>query len=402
MRIFQLNTVCGIKSTGRIAAEIGKLVEAEGGVCRVGCGANPVPPHAEHMAYKTLSVFQRKLYTLMIRYFDADGFWNRTGTRRLIREMERFQPDVVHLHNIHGGYLHAETLFRYLKKKNLPVVWTLHDCWPFTGHCAYFDYSGCQRWLTGCHHCPHKTSYPVCVGLDRSRSHHIRKRKAFTGLSNLTMVIPCQWLSQHLSRSCLQDYPVRVIYNGVDLTSFRPTPGDIRQRYGIPDGRLILAVAAEWDERKGLRYLIKAAGKLGPDDHFVVIGLSPEQIAVLPENMLGIQHTASVDELAQWYTAADCFANPSMEDNMPMVNLEALACGTPIAAFRTGGTPEAIDETTGIVVDKGDVDGLCQAIRQLTPKTPERVEACLRRAQRFDAKQTFEEYLTLYREVQKG
>ena len=175
MRIFQLNPVCGIKSTGRIAAEIGKLVEAEGGVCRIGTGANPVPPAIQPMAYKTLTVPKRKLYTLMIRYLDADGFFNRMGTRRLIREMERFQPDVVHLHNIHGGYLHAETLFRYLKKKNLPVVWTLHDCWPFTGHCAYFDYSGCTRWLTACHHCPQKTSYPVCIGLDQSRRNHQRK-----------------------------------------------------------------------------------------------------------------------------------------------------------------------------------------------------------------------------------
>ncbi|MBQ8149785.1 MAG: glycosyltransferase [Clostridia bacterium] len=402
MRIFQLNTVCGIKSTGRIAAEIGRLVEAEGGVCRIGTGANPVPPHAEHMAYKTLSVFQRKLYTLMIRYFDADGFWNRIGTRRLIREMERFQPDVIHLHNIHGGYLHAQTLFRYLKQKNLPVVWTLHDCWPFTGHCAYFDYSGCQRWLTDCHHCPQKGSYPVCVGLDRSRSNHQRKRKAFTGLPNLTMVVPCRWMQQPLSQSFLRDNPVRVIYNGVDLTSFHPMPSELRQQHGIAHGKLILAVAAEWDERKGLRYLIKAAEKLGSDYHFVVIGLSPEQIATLPEGMLGIQHTANVQELAQWYTAADCLANPSMEDNMPMVNLEALACGTPIAAFRTGGTPEALDEATGIVVDKADVDGLCNAIRALTPKTPERTEACLRRAQRFDTKQTFEEYLRLYRELQRG
>lgn len=399
MRIFQLNTVCGIKSTGRIAAEIGKLVEAEGGQCRIGCGANPVPDAVAHMAFKTLSVPKRKLYTQMIRFFDADGFFNRSGTRRLIREMERFQPDVVHLHNIHGGYLHAETLFRYLRKKNLPVVWTLHDCWPFTGHCAYFDYSGCQRWLTQCRNCPQKHSYPVCIGLDRSRRNHIRKRKAFAGLSNLTMVTPCRWLQEHLRQSHMGGYPARVIYNGVDLTAFAPTPSDIRQRYGLTEGILLLAVAAEWDERKGLRYLLKAAKQLGPDYHFVIIGLSPEQIAALPEGLTGIQHTANVQELAQWYTAADCLVNPSMEDNMPMVNLEALACGTPIAAFRTGGTPEALSETTGLLVDKADVDGLCHAIRQLGPKTPERTEACLQRAQSFDAKRTFEDYLRLYREV---
>lgn len=402
MRIFQLNTVCGIKSTGRIAAEIGKLVEAEGGVCRIGCGANPVPAAVEHMAFKTLSVFKRKLYSQMIRFLDADTRFNYLGTLRLIREMERFQPDVVHLHNIHGGYLHVKILFRYLQKKNLPVVWTLHDCWPFTGHCAYFDYSGCQRWQTQCHHCPQKRSYPVCIGLDNSRRNHQLKRRIFTSLSNLTMVTPCHWMRQPLSQSCLGKYPVRTIYNGVDLSSFRPQPSHIRRRYGVEDGCLLLAVAADWDERKGLRYLLDAAARLGSGYHWVVIGLSPEQISALPEGIIGIQHTADVTELAQWYTAADCLVNPSMEDNMPMVNLEALACGTPIATFRTGGCPEAVDEQTGIVVDKADVAGLCDAIRQLTPKTEECVNACLQRAQMFDARKTFEEYLALYRELAGG
>jgi len=399
MRIFQLNTVCGIKSTGRIAAEIGKLVEADGGQCRIGCGANFVPGWAEHMAYKTLSVPKRRLYSLITRYFDADSCFNFFGTWKLTREMEKFQPDVVHLHNIHGGYLHAGVLFRYLKKKNIPVVWTLHDCWPFTGHCAYFDYSGCERWKTACHDCPQQRSYPVCLGLDGSRRNHKRKRRQFTSLKNLTMVVPCQWMRQPLGESYMHKYPVRTIYNGVDLNSFRPVESDLRKRYGLENAKLVLAVAADWDERKGLRYLLQAAEKLGDGSRFVVIGLSRAQVEALPEGIIGIEHTASVEELAQWYTAADCLLNPSMEDNMPMVNLEALACGTPIATFRTGGCPEAVDENTGIVVEKADVDGLCEAIRQLCPKTEERKAACLKRAQLFDSRRTFENYLNLYKEL---
>ena len=401
MRIFQLNTVCGIKSTGRIAAEIGKLVEADGGECRIGCGANFVPESVCHMAYRTLSVPKRKLYSLIIRYFDGDTCFNAFGTWKLTREMDRFQPDVVHLHNIHGGYLHAGVLFRYLKKKQIPVVWTLHDCWPFTGHCAYFDYSGCERWKTGCHHCPQQRSYPVCLGLDGSRRNHKRKRKLFTAPDNLTMVAPCEWMRLPLGESYMSKYPVRVVYNGVDLNSFRPVESDIRKRFGVEDTKLVLAVAAEWDERKGLRYLVQAAQKLGREYTFVVIGLSKAQVEALPEGMIGIEHTANVDELVQWYSAADCLANPSMEDNMPMVNLEALACGTPIATFRTGGCPEAVDEHTGIVVEKEDVDGLCEAIRQLTPKTEARKAACLERSKLFDAAQTFENYLKLYRELCK-
>lgn len=399
MRIFQLNTVCGIKSTGRIAAEIGKLVEADGGECLIGTGANFVPDPAKHMAVKTLSVPKRKAYSLLIRWLDAEGCFNWFGTWKLTRKMESFRPDVVHLHNIHGGYLHAGMLFRYLKKKNIPVVWTLHDCWPFTGHCAYFDYSGCERWQTRCHDCPQLHSYPVCRGVDGSGRNHIRKQKQFTSLPNLTMVAPCRWMTEPLGKSYMKDYPVRVIYNGVDLKSFRPVESDIRKRFGVENGKLVLAMASDWDERKGLRYLIKAAEKLGGDYHFVVIGLSKAQVDALPKGMVGIEHTANVEELVQWYSAADCLANPSMEDNMPMVNLEALACGTPIVTFRTGGCPEAVDEKTGIVVEKEDVDGLCEGIRRITPKTEECKAACLERSKMFDAASTFENYLKLYKEL---
>ena len=399
MRIFQLNTVCGIKSTGRIAVEIGRLVEKDGGQCMIGCGANDVPPEAEHMAYKTLSVPHRRLYSLITKLFDADTRFNASGTRKLIREIERFAPNVIHLHNIHGGYLHAGVLFRYLQKKNIPVVWTLHDCWPFTGHCAYFDYSGCEKWKTRCHHCPQQRSYPVCIGLDNSKGNHARKRRLFTSLDNLTMVTPCEWMKEPLGQSYMGKYPVRTIYNGVDLSSFRPVESNIRRRYGLEDGRLVLAVASDWDERKGLRYLVEAAAKLGKDYHFVIIGLSSAQVAELPEGMTGIEHTANVQELVEWYSAADCLANPSMEDNMPMVNLEALACGTPVVTFRTGGCPEAVDEGTGIVVDKADVDGLCDTIRRMTPKTEACKAACLKRSERFSAASTFENYLALYREL---
>jgi len=401
MRIFQLNTVCGIKSTGRIAVEIGKLVEADGGQCLIGCGANYVPPEAEHMAVKTLSVTKRRLYSLLIRLFDAETCFNLIGTIRLTKEMDRFAPDVVHLHNIHGGYLHAGVLFRYLKKKNIPVVWTLHDCWPFTGHCAHFSYIGCEKWKTQCASCPQKGRYPICIGLDGSRRNHARKRKLFTSLNNLTMVAPCEWMRQPLEQSYMKKHAVRTIYNGVDLQSFRPTESDLRVRFGLENCRLVLAAASDWDERKGLKYLIQAAQKLGKDYRFVVVGLSSAQVAALPDGMIGIEHTANVNELAQWYTAADCFANPTLEDNMPMVNLEALASGTPVVTFRTGGCPEAVDADTGIVVDQADVDGLCEAIRRITPKTDARKEACLQRAQFFSAARTFESYLNLYRELSR-
>lgn len=399
MRILQLNTVCGAKSTGRIAWEIGKLVEADGGECYIACGAGFIPEEAKPFAYQTIRPIKRKAYSLFRKLFDGEGLMNASGTKALIRQIEIFEPDVIHFHNLHGCYLHLPTLCNYLAKKDIPIVWTLHDCWPFTGHCAYFDFSGCEKWKNGCHDCPQQKSYPACVGADGSARNYRLKKELFLSLKTLTMVAPCQWMKEPLGQSFLKDVPVRVIYNGVDLKGFQPTEGDLRQRYGLENSKVAVAVASDWDERKGLRFLLEASEKLGAEFCFVVIGLSREQVEALPENIIGIERTSSVNELAQWYTTADCLVNPSLEDNMPMVNLEALACGTPIAMFRTGGCPEAIDENTGIVVEKGDVDGLCEAIRSLCPKTEATRRACLERAKNFDAKRTFEQYLVLYKEL---
>lgn len=399
MRVFQLNTYCGVKSTGRIAVEIAKLVQAEGGACRIGYGVPGISEESEPFAYRVGSAWERKLHGAVRKLLDGEGYGSLLATRRLVREMRAFEPDLIHLHNVHGCYLHLPTLFGYLQKAHLPVVWTLHDCWPFTGHCAYFDYSGCERWKNGCHDCPQQRSYPVCIGLDGSKRNYRLKQSCFGGLNNLTFVAPCEWMKQPLSGSFLKEKPVRVIYNGVNLNVFAPTASDLRSRYGLTDRRICLSVAAEWDRRKGLPYLCEAARQMGETYCFVVIGLEQEQIQRLPANMLGLTQTSDTKELAAWYTAADCFVNPTLEDNMPMVNLEALACGTPVVTFATGGCPEAVDEATGLVVPKGDQSALCAAIAQMAGQKAQRAQQCVARAQRFDARHTFRAYLDLYKEL---
>lgn len=399
MRVFQLNTYCGVKSTGRIALEIARLVEADGGACQIGYGVPGIPPEARPYACRIGWPWERKLHGTMRKLADAEGYGSVLGTMGLVREMERFAPDIVHLHNLHGCYLNLPLLFQALRRMNRPVLWTLHDCWPFTGHCAYFDHCGCERWRSGCHDCPQQRAYPVCIGLDGSRRNYRMKKRVFTQLERLTFAAPCEWMAGPLRDSFLGRYPVRVIPNGVNRETFRPTPGDVRARYGLGDARVVLAVASEWDERKGLRYLTQAARKLGEEYRFVVIGLDEAQINALPGGMLGLTRTRDAAELAAWYTAADCLANPTLEDNMPMVNLEALACGTPVAVFRTGGCPEAVDESCGRVVDKGDVEGLCGAIAGLCREKAALMPACLRRAERFDAQNTFRAYLSLYEEL---
>ena len=397
MRIFQLNTFCGVKSTGRIASEIAKLVRQDGGECRVGYGVPGISEDSEPFAYRIGCRLERKIHAVFRKLFDAEGYGSLFATWQLIREMKAFKPELIHFHNLHGCYLNFPLLFRYLAHEDIPVVWTLHDCWPFTGHCAYFDFLGCDKWKDACFDCPQQKSYPVCIGLDGSRRNHKHKKKWFSSLKKLTFVAPCEWMTTPLKNSFLGKYPVHVIPNGVNREVFCPVNSDIRTQYGLEGKHLCLAVAAEWDERKGLKYLLQAARILGDDYHFVVIGLEPEQIQRLPEGITGLTRTYSTKELAAWYTAADCFVNPTLEDNMPMVNLEALACGTPVVVFETGGCPEAIDSSCGRVIPQGDLTELCNAIVDVCQQ--DMGESCLKRAELFDSDKGFQAYLALYKEI---
>lgn len=399
MKVFQLNTFCGVKSTGRIANEIAKLVENDGGKCLIGYGVPGISEDYERFAYRIGSKLERKIHAVIRKLFDAEGYGSLIATRRLIHKMKEFQPDLIHLHNLHGCYLHLPSLFRYLQKSNVPVVWTLHDCWPFTGHCAYFDFCGCTKWKKGCSNCPQQKSYPVCIGLDGSKRNYAMKKKAFSRLNNLTFVAPCQWMTQPLSASYMGKYPVRVIPNGVNLEVFKPTAGDLRQRYHLENKKICLAVAAEWDERKGLKFIQQASEQLGSEYVFVVIGLEKHQMNGLPQNVLPLERTADTNELAAWYTAADCLVNPTLEDNMPMVNLEALACGTPVVVFETGGCPEAVTRECGAVVPQSDVELFCKEIQRVSNNSAEMEKACLDRSRHFDCRNTFQAYLQLYKEL---
>ena len=401
MKIFQLNTFCGIKSTGRIATDIALLLEAEGHECRIGYGAGNVPKALERFAFRIGNPPERKWHGAIRKFFDAEGYGSHWGTLCLIRELKRFQPDVIHFHNLHGCYLNFRLLFRYLHKNQIPVAWTLHDCWSMTGHCAYFEYANCGKWRQQCGKCPQLRSYPICFGLDGSRRNLRHKKKLFSGLPKVRLVTPSLWLKSYVEQSWLNEYPAQVIYNGVDLAVFSPAVDKeyLRMRYQISEKYIVLAVAAEWDERKGLRYLLEAEKEWGSDYRLVIIGLSAVQISTLPKSIIGIQSTENVTELVAWYSVADVFVNPTLEDNMPMVNLEALACGTPVAVFKTGGCPEAIDETCGKVVEKGNAAELAQAVMTLAPQKQALIESCLHRACSFEAQTCYGQYLRLYKEL---
>ncbi len=398
MKIFELNTFCG-GSTGRIAVDIADYAAKQGAQTVLGFGAGNVSPQTEAYALRVGGKPGRKWHAALRKLLDAEGYGSVWATHQLIGFLKQYQPDVIHLHNLHGCYINHRLLFHYLQKANVPVLWTLHDCWAFTGHCAYFDRVGCERWKTECHDCPQKHAYPESVGLDGSRRNYRRKRALFTSLPNLTLVAPCGWLTERLADSYLAGLPVRVVYNGVDLNRFKPTASELRERYTLGKKRLVLAVASEWEERKGFAYLPQLARRLGDRYKLAVIGLSQAQTDALGGMALSIPRTESAEELAAWYSAADCFVNPTLEDNMPMVNLEALACGTPVVSFDTGGCAEAITPACGIVVPKGNIEALVAAIQKLALQKEQLQNACLLQAERFSAECSAAGYWELYQEA---
>ncbi len=382
-----INVVCGIKSTGRICTDLAQELERQGHVVKIAYGREKVPKRFAKYAVRIGTERDVCLHGIKARLFDATGFGSTSATRKFLTWVKEYDPDVIHLHNIHGYYLDVEILFDYLRTCGKRIIWTLHDCWAFTGHCAYFDYYNCEKWKTGCGGCVQKNEYPARVGRDHSKRNFLRKRQAFCGIDDMTIVTPSKWLADLVKESYLSEYSVEVIHNGVDVDVFKPTESDVKARYGCENKRIVLGVAAVWDRRKGLDAFIKIAEKLEDNYRIILVGLEKSQTLVLPENIIPIERTNNTKELAELYSAADVFVNPTLEDNYPTTNIEAIACGTPVITYDTGGSGESA-RYFGMVVEKDNVEVLLEAIKK--------GEFSL--DQRFDVnkKTCIKEYISLY------
>lgn len=292
-------------------------------------------------------------------------------------------------------------LFDYIKQHDIPVVWTLHDCWSFTGHCAYFDMAHCDKWKAGCNHCPSLKDYPPTWFFDRSEKSYNDKKETFSGVKNLTLCPPSEWLGKLTRESFLKEYPVEIINNGVDTDVFKPTVSNVREKYGIGSRKMILAVMNMFGKRKGSDYLEKMLPVLRDDEVLVVVGLKEEHLPLFTnEHAIAIQRTENVQELAALYSAADVFINPTLEDNFPTTNIEALACGTPIVTFRTGGSIESVTPETGLVVEQHDIEGLLSAIRTLAPMKQSMSSACVKKAKDdYNKNKQYLKYIDLYKRI---
>jgi len=405
MKILLINTVLNRGSVGRITGDLYRTIEKSGNEAILGIGREPWDSSYKGMVIGTKGDFYNHVSMNFI--FGEAGFGSVAVTKRFLSWIDEQKPDLIHLQNIHGFYIQIELLFEYIKKNNIPVVWTLHDCWPYTGHCAFYSFAACDKWKEGCHDCIHHAKvYPYSLLKDNSINTYSRKRKAFCGVKNMTIVTPSKWLKNELSQSFLREYPVEVIQNGIDLDIFTPdcVPGDENSESGNESQeKIILGVANVWELRKGLVYFKKLAKDL-PDNYKVhLVGVKKKQIKELKkefgDKMILTEHTNGQKELAKAYREAAVFVNATLEDNFPTTNLEALACGTPVITYETGGSGEAVTSETGMVVRRGDYDRLLNAVLDATKNDMFTKEACRSHAMNFNRDTRYEDYLKLYEKV---
>ncbi len=399
MRICQINGgVFG--STGRIIFNVSEKARQNKmeAICLSPVTSTNRFKEPGHKYIKIGNYKARQLSVLLARITGFNGCFSHFATVMALKKIKEFNPDIIHLHNMHDSYINLPMLFRFIKKHNIKTVWTLHDCWAFTGHCTHFVMYNCDKWQSECKNCSHKNVYPISL-FDNSKKMHRLKKKWIKGIKSLTIVTPSKWLAQMAKQSFLKEYPIQVINNGIDLNIFKPTPSDFRKKHGLENKKIVLGVAFGWGEKKGLDVFERLAETLDEDIKIVLVGTDSNIDAQLPKNILSIHRTQSQTELAEIYTAADLFVNCTREDTFPTVNIEALACGTPVITFKTGGSPEILDENCGIVVDLDDVDGIEMQIRYVLEQRPFSKEDCLNRAKQFDMNDKFMEYIELYKKL---
>jgi len=396
--IVQINSF-NFGSTGKIMLQTSELARKEGNTVYV-CYPKSRDNSKKEVENSILigNRYSRNIHLLLSKLTGLNGCFSYFSTKNFLRKLKKINPDVIHLHNLHNCYINLPLLFKYIKKNSIRVIWTLHDCWAFTGQCPHFVMAKCNKWKNGCHHCPSYKAYPQAY-VDRTKTMWKLKKKWFTGVKDMTIITPSKWLADLVSESFLKEYPVKVINNGIDLSVFKPTESDFRKKYSCEYKKIILGVALSWGKRKGLDVFVELSNRLSNEYQIVLVGTDDNTDKQLPDNIISIHKTANQTELAEIYTSADVFANPTREDTYPTVNIEAMACGAPVITFKTGGSPEMIDGNTGVVVECDDIDAFERSVIEVCKKGHYSREACIKNASKYDQKNRFLEYMNFINSI---
>ena len=405
MRVFEVNTICGTGSTGRIAAELAHMLEEKGDECCIAFSRGNAP--ADVTAYQFGNRWEIIWHGIMTRLTDRHGMYSKSATRELIGKIREYQPDVIHLHNLHGYYLNIELLFEFLKEYGKPVVWTLHDCWTYTGHCYHYECVHCSRWMQECHDCPLKKDYPGSLFLDRSRENYKKKKELFTSVPKLHLVTPSIWLREEVKKSFFGQpsklYPTGVpctaIPNGIDIEKFQKHVTDLKQKMGLEGKKIVLGVANVWTKQKGFEDFIALSKMLDESFRIVMVGVDKKRKKQLPDSIIALERTNHLDELIALYSIADVYFNSSIEETMGMTTGEAICCGTPVVVYRSTAIPESVGEGCGFVLEAGDLEGVKNAIVTISSDREPYSRACLAYKKRFDQRISNETYDRIYQEM---
>lgn len=397
MRILQINSVYDYGSTGRIVKSIHEKALENGFDSKVVYGRDMNGKKFDTNIYKISSNLDNKIHGVLSRIFDSHGLHSKSATRKLIKYIKEYKPDIIHLHNIHGYYVNYKILFKFLKTYNKPIVWTLHDCWSFTGHCAYYDFVKCAKWQNGCEKCPQKKSYPKSF-VDKSKKNYKLKTKLYVGM-NITICTPSTWLSQEVEKSILSKVKINVINNGIDLNNYQVRKSNFIEKNGLEGKMIILGVASMWEERKGISAFLKLSKMLDESFEIILVGQTDIDLSSY-KNIFYVKRTDSIEELVDIYNSSDVFFNPTLEDNYPTVNIEAISCGVPIITYDTGGSPEVINSKNGFVVKVNDLDSVVEKLHEIKNGNYNREEISKDSIQ-YSQDSKFTEYIDLYKSLNK-
>ena len=379
-KVLYINSVCGFGSTGRIVADLTKTDDYESLVC-----FGRKKDFANVNSFQFANFFDNAFGAIRTILFDNNLNICTNATRRLIKKIKEYNPDIIHLHNIHGYYVNVEMLINFLKEYGKPVVWTFHDCWPFTGYCSDAYYVNCEKYQKECVNCDHWFAYPFSLFKQNVTKDFNRKKELFRGFDNLTIVTPSKWLGGICNLSFLRNMNTVTVNNGIDLNDFKPSKAKNNKF-------TVLAVASFWTKDKGSEDLNKLVKLLDKDIEVVVVGNGSDKIDVVK----AISHTNNKAELVDLYSSAHVLVNPTLDDNFPSVNIESIACGTPVITYRTGGSPEIIDGKTGVVVDKGNYRAMAEVVNKLYRNYYFKSEDCVKRSKRYSKEVMKKEYQKLY------
>lgn len=402
MKVLMINSVSGFGSTGSICVDIALELEKQGHECYIAYGQISRGYKNE---FKIGTRLENHLHNVGSRVWGKQGYFTKNGTKKLVEFIKQYNPDVIHLHNLHGNYVNLEVLFEYLIEVQKPVVWTLHDCWPFTGKCAHYTEVGCYKWESQCHHCPQIHTYPPSIFLDHSETMFTDKKKWFTGLKNMTLVPVSTWLANEVKRSYLSKYPIQMIYNWVDHEIFKPYEDDIRTKYHIPaDKFVVLGVSAGWDADSSKLNDFISLSKIIPDNlQIVLIGKAGKNVN-FPKNIIHIPYVEDTVELAKLYSSANVYVHLSREDTFGKVTAEALSCGTPAIVYNATGCPEIVGKGCGYIVEKGDVEEVRNKIVLIKTNGKNHYSSFCRQfvLDHFDIKTNIDSVIGIYRKSLQG